>query len=72
MKKYLPDEPKEISFIASSVARLGAAMSGITLFQEHKGYTLTSIFLTWIGYEISSYIKLHESENNNPNTTHHD
>jgi len=72
MRDLIPDSPKEFSFIAASIARLGAAMSGVTLFQEHRAWTLTAILLTWVGYEISSYINLHFIESDNQTKNQND
>ena len=63
IKKYIPDSPEEIKFIAKSIQRLGTAMSVIMLFQESKSWALTSLILTWVGFEVSEYISLHDREN---------
>lgn len=68
MKQYIPDEPEEIAFIATSISRLGSALAGLSLFANDKAFTLAAVVITWIGVEVSQYIHMHDQNNNNPNT----
>jgi hypothetical protein len=61
--KYLPDTPKEYSFIGSSIARLGTAMSGVLLFEADKYWVIGTLVITWIGHEVAQYFKLQAGEN---------
>jgi hypothetical protein len=72
MKKYIPDTPKEIAFIAASVSRLGTALAGLSLLQDDKFWTLTAVTLAWIGNEVNQYITLHDQHTENSNPDHHD
>ena len=67
--KYLPDTPKEISFIGSALARLGSAMSGVLLFQEHRMWVLATLVITWIGHEVAQYFKLQDGQLKEHDTT---
>jgi hypothetical protein len=60
--KYLPDTPKEYSFLGASVSRLGSAMSAVLLFQDNKWWVFLSLFLTWVGHETALYFKLQSGE----------
>lgn len=58
--KYLPNEPKEYAFIGSAIARLGTAISGILIFEGSAWMVCTSVGLTWLGHEISSYFRIQQ------------
>lgn len=60
--KYKPDTPKELSFVGSSIARLGTAMSGVLLFEANKYWVIGSLLITWAGHEMSQYFKLQLGE----------
>lgn len=60
LRKYLPDSPKELSFIGSSIVRLSSALSGAFIVSEHQYWALGTVLLAWIGHEIEQYFKLHE------------
>lgn len=56
-----PDTPKEWAAIGSSIARLGSAVSGVTLFATtNHWWTLGTILLTWFGHELHAYMKIHD------------
>lgn len=59
LKKYIPDTEQEWAFIGASINRLGCLMSGIGAFQEDYTWVITSVALTWIGHEVSEYLKIH-------------
>lgn len=65
IKKYRPDTPKEFSFIGSSIARLGSAMSGVILMSDSKIWALATILVTWIGHEMAQYFKLGTKDERN-------
>ena len=58
-KRFVPDTPEEISFIGSSIMRLGTAITAIGAFQESTTWMLISAGSTWIGHEIFEYFKLY-------------
>lgn len=60
LRKYLPDSPKELSFIGSSIVRLSSAISGGLVLSGHPVWSLITIGLAWAGHEIEQYFKLHE------------
>lgn len=62
LRKYKIDSPKELSFIGSSIVRLGSAISGCLVITDHDGWALVSGFVTWFGHEMNEYFKLHEKE----------
>ncbi len=62
LKKYIPDTPKEWSYIGSAVNRLGTALSLIGALQEKFMWVLITAGLTWVGHEISEYFKLHTAK----------
>lgn len=66
LKKYRPDTPKEFSFIGSSIARLGTAMSGVLLFSANQWWVLATLIITWFGHEVSQYFKIDEPKEDNP------
>lgn len=60
LRKYLPDSPKELSFIGSSIVRFSSAVSGGLILSDHAWWAIASIVLAWLGHEIEQYFKLHE------------
>jgi hypothetical protein len=60
LRKYLPDSPKELSFIGSSIVRLSSAFSGAFIVSDHGLYAIGTILLAWVGHEMEQYFKLHE------------
>jgi hypothetical protein len=60
LRKYIPDSPKEISFIGSSIVRLSSAISGGLVLTGHPLWSLLTILLTWFGHEMEQYFKIHE------------
>ncbi len=60
LKRYLPDSPKELSFIGSSIVRLSSAFSGAFIVSDHSWYAIGTILLAWAGHEMEQYFKLHE------------
>lgn len=58
LKKLIPDTPKEWAFISMAISRLGTGMSTVLLFSMDKWWVLTSLLLTWLGYELAEYMKL--------------
>jgi hypothetical protein len=62
LRKYLPDSPKEISFIGSSIVRLSSAVSGGLVLSGHPFWSLATILLAWFGHEMEQYFKLHEEK----------
>lgn len=69
LRKYLPDSPKEISFIGSSIVRLSSAMSGVFIVSDHPWWALVTVLLAWGGHEIEQYFKLHEKQNKGDQST---
>ncbi len=67
LRKYLPDSPKELSFIGSSIVRLSSALSGAFIVSDHPLWALCTILLAWLGHEMEQYFKLHEPIKNNQN-----
>jgi len=55
-----PDTPKEWAAIGGAVGRLGTMASTITLFTANHWWTLGTMLLTWLGFEIQHYMKLHD------------
>lgn len=66
LKKYLPDEPKEISFLGSSLVRLSSMISAGLVISKAGLWPLVTIGLAWAGYEIQEYFKLHQKKKVNP------
>jgi hypothetical protein len=64
LRKYLPDSPKELSFIGSSIVRLSSAISGGLIVSEHQLWAIGTIVLAWLGHEMEQYFKLHEKKEN--------
>ena len=64
LKKFKPDSASELSFICSAFARLGAIMSGITLFSADKYWTLAIILMSWAGHEGAQYFKIDQNTEN--------
>lgn len=60
LRRYLPDSPKEISFIGSSIVRLSSAVSGGLILSDHAWWAILSILMAWLGHEIQEYFKIHE------------
>jgi hypothetical protein len=60
LRKYLPDSPKELSFIGSSIVRLGSSISGCLVLADHEMWAILSMAITWFGHEMNEYFKLHE------------
>jgi hypothetical protein len=60
LRKYLPDSPKEISFIGSSIVRLSSALSGGFIVTDHPRWAIGTVVMAWLGHEIEQYFKLHE------------
>lgn len=60
LRKYLPDSPKELSFLGSSLVRLGSLISGCLIVSDNALWALVSGGLTWFGHEMNEYFKLHE------------
>lgn len=67
LRKYLPDSPKELSFIGSSIVRLSSALSGGFIVSDHPYWALGTVLLAWLGHEIEQYFKLHERPRRNTN-----
>lgn len=66
LKKYIPDTPEEISFIGSSIVRLGSAMTGILIFATDPIWICVSAGLTWFGHEVSEYFKVNSKKKSAP------
>lgn len=66
LRKYLPDSPKELSFIGSSIVRLSSAVSGGLILSDHPVWAIGSVILAWVGHEIEQYFKIHEPEEKEP------
>jgi hypothetical protein len=69
LRKFIPDTPKEWSYIGSSINRLGTALSLVGAVQEKFIWVLVTAGLTWLGHEISEYFKIHtakKDETTNP------
>ena len=66
LKKFWPDEPHEYAYIGSAVGRLGTAMAGVGALQDNLTWTLISLFISWIGFEVNGYFKLHKEEEDKP------
>lgn len=66
LRRYLPDSPKEISFLGSSIVRLSSAISTGLVLSDHGYLALITVGLAWIGHEIEQYFKIHEPEENEP------
>lgn len=62
LRKYKIDSPKELSFIGSSLVRLGSAISGCLVLADHEHWAILSMFITWFGHEMNEYFKLHEHD----------
>ena len=62
MNNFWPNTPKQFSFIGSSIARLGTAMSGVLLFEANKYWVIASLVITWLGHEVAQYFKLQAGE----------
>lgn len=60
LRKYIPDSPKEFSFLGGSIVRLSSALSAGLQFTEHSKWSIITILLAWAGYEWQEYFKLHE------------
>lgn len=60
IKKYIPDSPKEISFLGSSIVRLSSAISAALVLGDEAELSLITIVMAWFGHEIKEYFKLHE------------
>jgi hypothetical protein len=67
LKKYKVDSPKELSFIGSSLVRLGSAISGCLVLSEHEQWAIGSMVITWFGHEMNEYFKIHEEDKKNDN-----
>jgi hypothetical protein len=62
LRKYLPDSPKELSFLGSSIVRLSSAISGGLIVSGHPVWSLITVGLAWLGHEIEQYFKIHEEK----------
>jgi hypothetical protein len=68
LRKYLPDSPKEISFIGSSIVRLSSAISGGLILSDHAIWSIVTIVIAWFGHEVEQYFKIHEEVKDDKNT----
>ena len=66
LRKYLPDSPKEISFIGSSLVRLSSALSAGFIVSDHSLWAIATIILAWVGHEVEQYFKIHEKKDDKP------
>jgi hypothetical protein len=64
LRKYLPDDPKELSFIGSSIVRLSAAIGGVVVTTKYPMLAIITILLGWFGHEMNEYFKIHEPKEN--------
>lgn len=64
LRKYLPDSPKELSFLGSSLVRLGSVVSGCLIVSDHAIWALISGLIGWAGHEMNEYFKIHEPKEN--------
>jgi hypothetical protein len=60
LRKYLPDSPKELSFLGSSIVRFSSAISGGLIVSDHGLLAIGTIVISWLGHEIEQYFKIHE------------
>ena len=69
-RRFIPDTPKELSFLGAAIVRLGTTITGIGAFQDNTLWILLSAGLTWVGYEVTEYFKIHieEDETKKENT----
>jgi len=66
ISRFLPDTPEEISFLGSSVNRLGSALAAVSVVQENIPWTLVCIIVIWFGYEVEKYFQMYiKKENEN-------
>ncbi len=69
LRKYLPDDPKEISFLGSSLVRLSSMISAGLVISNSGLWPLVTIGLAWLGYEIQEYFKIHQRKVDRDNHT---
>lgn len=66
VSEFWPDTAEEWAQIGSAFNRLGIAMTAIGAFQDKILWVLISLGLTWVGHEVSQYMKIYTAKQQAP------
>lgn len=62
VNEFWPDTAEEWAQIGSGINRLGIIMAGVGAFQDKMLWVLISLGCTWLGHEVSQYMKIYTAK----------